>query len=481
VRDDEPCSLTYLPKTLLSQGIDIMTEPKPSATRRQFLETTGLAATASALAGVAVPAVHAAEDNTIRVALIGCGGRGTGAAGNALSTSQGPIKLVAMADVFDNRLSDSYEDLVKDHGSKIDVKSENKFIGFDGYQKAMDCLKPGDVVILATPPAFRWVHFTYAIQKGLHTFMEKPISVDGPTTRKMLALAEEAKKKSLKVGVGLMCRHCEAREELYSRIKDGQIGDLVLLRAYRQTGPVGSALTPPKPDGISELLYQIKKFHGFLWASGGCFSDFLIHNIDECCWMKDAWPVSAKGSGARCYRGDCIDQNFDTYSVEYTFADGSKMLLEGRNIEGCAQEFASYAHGTKGSAVISSNSHSPARSRIYKGQKFTRNDVVWAFPQPEPNPYQVEWDHLIHAIKKDKLYNEVKRGAEASLVTSMGRMAAHTGQIVTFDDMLNCKCEFAPEVDKLTMTSPAPLQMDKLSKRYPIPQPGIVRDREYLA
>ena len=173
-----------------------------------------MAATASALAGVAVPAVHAAEDNTIRVALIGCGGRGTGAAGNALSTTQGPIKLVAMADVFDDRLHDSYEHLVKAHGKKVEVDRKNKFIGFDGYQKAMDCLKPGDVVILATPPAFRWVHFTYAIQKGLHTFMEKPISVDGPTTRKMLALAEEAKKKSLKVGVGLMCRHCEAREEL---------------------------------------------------------------------------------------------------------------------------------------------------------------------------------------------------------------------------------------------------------------------------
>ena len=459
-----------------------MTEPKPSASRRTFLQTTGLAAAGSALAGVAVPAVHAAEDNTIRIALIGCGGRGTGAVGDALSTvaQQGPVKLVAMADVFADRLWSSYDQLAKEHGDKIDVDFGKKFVGFDAYKNAMDCLKPGDVVILATPPAFRWVHFTYAIQKGLHTFMEKPISVDGPTTRRMLALGEEAKKKNLKVGVGLMCRHCDARQELFSRIKDGQIGDLLMLRAYRQTGPVGSAMTPPKPPGISELLYQIQKFHGFLWASGGCYSDFLIHNIDECCWMKDAWPVSAKGAGGREYRGDCIDQNFDTYSVEYTFADGAKLFLEGRNIEGCAQEFASFAHGSKGSAVISSNSHSPARSRIYKGQKFTRNEVVWAYPQPEPNPYQVEWEDLIHAIRKDKMYNEVKRGAEASLVTSMGRMAAHTGQIVSFDEMMNCKMEFAPDVNKLTMESPAPLQMDKLTKRYPIPQPGIIRDREYL-
>jgi predicted dehydrogenase len=456
-----------------------MTEPKPSPSRRDFLKTTGQVAAASALSGIAIPSVHAGEDNTIQVALIGCGGRGTGAASNALSTKRGPIKLVAMADVFEDRLDDSFHELKEEHGDKVDVCDDRSFIGFDGYQKAMDCLKPGDVVILTTPPAFRWVHFAYAIQKGLHTFMEKPVTVDGPTTRKMLALGEEAHKKDLKVGVGLMCRHCEAREELSHRIKDGQIGDIVLLRAYRQTSPVGTALTEPKPDGISELLYQIKKFHGFLWASGGCYSDFLIHNIDECCWMKDAWPVKAKASGGRHYRGNYIDQNFDTYSVEYTFGDGAKLFLEGRNMPGCHQEFASYVHGTKGTAVISANSHSPAKCRIYKGQGFDSKDVVWAFPQPEANPYQLEWDHLIEAIRKNKLYNEVKRGAEASLVTSMGRMAAHTGQLISFDDMLNCSHEFAPDVDKLTMDSPAPLQVESSSGHYPYPQPGILTDREY--
>jgi len=334
-------------------------------------------------------------------------------------------------------------------------------------------------VILTTPPAFRWVHFGHAIQKGINTFMEKPVTVDGPTTRKMLALGEEAGKKNLKVGVGLMCRHCEARGELFKRIKDGEIGDVVMLRAYRQTGPVGSALTEPKPEGISELLYQIKRFHGFLWASGGCYSDFLIHNIDECCWMKDEWPVKASGTGARTYRENYVDQNFDTYSVEYTFNDGAKMFLEGRNIPGCKQEFASYVHGTKGCAVISTNSHTPARCRIYKGQKFARKDLVWSAPQPEPNPYQLEWDHLIDAIRNNKPYNEVKRGAEASLVTSMGRMAAHTGQVITFDDMLACTHEFAPHVDKLAMDSPAPLQVDSSSGHYPWPQPGIIKDREF--
>jgi predicted dehydrogenase len=456
-----------------------LTDPKPSTSRREFLKTTGQVAAASALTGVTVPSVHAGEDNTIQVALVGCGGRGTGAAVNALSTKCGPIKVVALADVFKERLDSSYAMLKEEHGDNIDVCDDRKFIGFDAYRKAMDCLNEGDVVILATPPAFRWVHFGDAIQKGLHTFMEKPITVDGPTTRKMLALGEEARKRNLKVGVGLMCRHCEAREELFTRIKDGEIGDIVLLRAYRQTGPVGSALTPPKPDDISELLYQIRKFHGFLWASGGCYSDFLIHNIDECCWMKDAWPVEAKGTGARTYRENYIDQNFDTYSIEYTFDDGAKLLLEGRNIPGCHQEFASYVHGTKGAAVISTNSHTPAKCRIYKGQKFTRKELVWSFPQPEPNPYQLEWDDLINAIRKDKLYNEVKRGAEASLVTSMGRMAAHTGQVITFDGMLNCRHEFAPDVDKLTFDSPAPLQVDSSSGHYPWPQPGLLKDREF--
>ncbi len=458
-----------------------MTESTQNSTsRRGFLTTTGQVAAVSALAGVSIPSVHAAESNTINIALVGCGGRGTGAANNALASTGGPVKLVAMADVFKDKLDDSYDQLNGGpHAKFVDVPGERKFVGFDAYQKAMDVLKPGDVVIMATPPAFRWVHFSYAIQKGLHVFMEKPVTVDGPTTKRMIALGEEAKKKNLKVGVGLMCRHCEARGELFSRIKDGQLGDLLMLRAYRQTSPVGTALTPPKPKDISELDYQIRKFHGFLWASGGCYSDFLIHNIDEACWMKDAWPVKAQASGGRHYRGDYIDQNFDTYSVEYTFDDGTKFFLEGRNEPGCHQEFATYVHGTKGSAVVSANSHTPARTRIYKGQKFVKNDIVWAYPQPEPNPYQLEWDHLLHAIRKDLMYNEVKRGAEASLVTSMGRMAAHTGQVITFEDMLNCSHEFAPDVDKLTAKGPAPLQVDKTTGKYPVPQPGILRDREY--
>jgi predicted dehydrogenase len=232
--------------------------------------------------------VHAAENNTIQVALIGCGGRGTGAAANALSVKNGPTKLVAMADVFESRLNGSHDRLNKRFADKMDVPEDRKFVGFDAYKKAMDCLKPGDVAIFATPPAFRWVFFSYAIDKGLNVFMEKPITVDGPTTRKVYELAKKADEKNLKVGVGLMVRHCRGRRELYDRIRAGEIGDITALRGYRMGS--GGGFCGPPPENESELLYQIRRFHAFLWASGGVYSDFYIHQIDECSWMKDAWP-----------------------------------------------------------------------------------------------------------------------------------------------------------------------------------------------
>ncbi len=446
--------------------------------RREMLTNTGRAAAAGAILAAAAPHAFAGEDDTIQIALVGCGGRGTGAAANALSVQNGSIKLVAMADVFPDRLKPSHKTLLTQFPDRCDVPEDQQFLGFDAYKKAMDCLRPGDVVILTTPPAFRWVMFSYAIEKGLNVFMEKPVTVDGPSTRKILALNEKAKEKNLKVGVGLMCRHCEIRGELFNRIQDGEIGDLLFLRAYRMLGPVASAFSTAKPDGMDELEYQIRRFHSFLWASGGAYSDFLIHNIDECCWMKDAWPVEAKASGGRHYRDDYVDQNFDTYSVEYTFEDGSKLFLNGRNMVGCHNEFASYAHGSKGSAVISASSHSPARSRIYEGQKFDRSKITWQGPRREPNPYQLEWNNLVAAIREDKPYNETERGAKASLVTSMGRMAAHTGRVVTFDQMLNCEHEFAPTVDQLSMNSPAPVQAGP-DGTYPIPMPGLETKREY--
>ncbi|MHC4226572.1 MAG: gfo/Idh/MocA family oxidoreductase [Planctomycetota bacterium] len=456
-----------------------------STSRREFLKNTGrLAATSAVAAGIA-PRIHAAGSSTVNVALIGCGGRGTGAAENALLVNNGPTKLVAMGDVFEQRLKSSYANLKKEHADKMDVPEDRRFVGFDAYKKAMDCLRPGDVAIFATPPAFRWVHFTYAIKKNLNVFMEKPVTVDGPTSRRMFKLGKQADAKNLKVGVGLMSRHQRSLEQLYKRIRDGEIGDIILQRGYRMHGPLGFFSSLPKPPGISDLMYQIQRFHSFIWASGGNFSDFNIHIIDHQCWMKDAWPVKAHAVGGRHYRQSpegvtYVDQNFDTYSVEYTFADGSKFFMDGRCILGCHEIYSSAAHGSKGMAIVSKRGDCGMPSSTYKGQNPTDANMIWEskVKPAERSPYQNEWNDLMDAIRNDKPYNETENGVQTSLVTSMGRMAAHTGQEITYDQILNCDHEMAPGLDKLTADSPAPLRSDSKG-RYPIPQPGIVKDREY--
>lgn len=448
-------------------------------TRREFLKHTGRMAAASTLVSASASWVHAAEDHTIRVALVGCGGRGVGAAVDALNVQNGPIKLVALVDVQPEKVKNAANHFNTHYRDRTDLPEERCFVGFDGYKHAMDALRAGDVVILATPPVFRWVHFKYAIDKGINVFMEKPVSVDVPTSRKMFRLAEESERRNLKVVVGLMCRHCRARGELFERIKDGAIGDLTMMRAYRVAGRTATESSTRKPpEEPSELLWQIKRFHSWLWLSGGSFSDYLIHNIDECCWMKDAWPVKAHANGGRHYRGENVDQNFDQYSVEYTFDDGAKLFLYGRTIDGCYREHSSYAHGTKGSAIISASGHMPSHCRLFKNQQMTDDNVIWRYGRPEPNPYQTEWDDLIAAIREDKPCNETKRGTEASLQCVMGRMAAHTGQVIEREKLLLHNHEFAPDVDKLTMDSPSPLPADA-DGRYPIPQPGILVDREY--
>ncbi|HEX3148999.1 MAG TPA: Gfo/Idh/MocA family oxidoreductase [Gemmataceae bacterium] len=446
-------------------------------TRRDAI--TGGIAVASTL-GIGLSGLYAGESNTINIALVGCGGRGTGAAMNALATQQGPVSLVAMADAYEDRLKGSFNQIAGNKRLKdnVAVTDDRKFVGFDAYKKAVDCLKTGDVLILATPPAFRWPHFTYAIEKGVNVFMEKPVCVDGPTAKRMFALGEDSVKKGMKVGVGLMCRHCEARGEMAKRIRDGAIGDITLMRAYRLAGPTGNMPVPKKPEKINELEYQIRHFHGFLWASGGAYSDFLIHNIDECCWIKDQWPTTAKSNGGRHYREGWVDQNFDTYTTEFTFPDGTKLFMEGRTIAGCHSEFASYCHGTKGSGVISESGHWPSHARLFKSQQQVEKDILWEFGEERNNPYQDEWEHLMKAIRQDKPYNEVKRGVEASLVTAMGRMSAHTGKIITRDMILNGGQEFAPNVDKMVVGGEAPVKADAKGM-YPLPMPGQKTKTEY--
>lgn len=453
--------------------------------RREFIKRTGTIAAASALAGVTLPHVHAAAGGDIRLALVGCGGRGGGAVGNALNVSDGSVKLWALADAFADKTADKLAKLKSNskYGPRVEVTNDRIFNGYDSYKHAMDSLRPGDIVILTTPPAFRWVHFGYAIKKGLNVFMEKPVTVDGPTSKRMFKLGEEASAKGLKVGVGLMSRHTKSLQELHKRIQDGEIGDIILMRGYRMHGPVGYFNSLPKPDNISELDYQVRRFHSFLWASGGNFSDFYIHHIDHLSWMKNDWPVEAQGLGGRHYRQSpegvtYVDQNFDSYSVEYTFADGTKFYFNGRCMTGCADIYQTQIHGSKGMAIAAKSGDFNGPASTYRTQKPTSAGRLWESKYPGDDPYDNEWVVLLDAIRNNKPHNEVERGVKASLVTSMGRMAAHTGQVVTYDDILNSDHEFAPGLDKLTASSPAPLRADK-SGRYPVPQPGIVTDREY--
>ena len=421
-------------------------------------------------------------DDTIKVAVIGCGGRGTGAALQALSTKQN-VKLVAMADAFPDKLQRSYRSLSDDGdlSGKVDVPEDRRFIGFDAYKNAIDCLKPGDVAIFATPLAFRGVHFAYAISKGVNVFMEKPLSADGALSRRLLKLGEEATAKNLKVGVGLMSRHARPMQELHKRVQDGEIGEVILMRGYRMHGPAGSFRSKPKPQNMTDLEWQIRRFHSFLWAGGGCMSDFNIHIIDHLSWMKNGWPVKAMGVGGRHFQTDddgtpYVDQNFDAYGIEYTFADGSKMFFDGRYQEGASPQYYSAVHGTKGCAIASRSGDCGAPSSTHKGQIAERDTRIWV-SNDRTNPYQNEWDDLIDAIVNNKPYNETKHGVEASLVTSMGRASAHIGREITFEQMLNSDHEFAPDVDKLTKDSPSPLMPDDKGM-YPQPEPGK-KKREY--
>ncbi|MGB0578311.1 MAG: Gfo/Idh/MocA family oxidoreductase [Limisphaerales bacterium] len=472
---------------------DSQVSPKNN-NRRDFLKTTGGITAAGALTGVTLPQVHAASDDTVKIGLIGCGGRGTGAVKNALSLSAafGPIKLVGMADVFQGHIDNRYKTLERRFKDKMDVPPERRFVSFDGYKNVIDSVGKGGVAIFTTPCAFRRVHYKYAIERGVNVFMEKPVCADAPSGREILELNKEAKKKNLKVGVGLMVRHCRGRRELWNRIQDGQIGDILMMRAYRMAGKIASFSTKYQQEteykDMSETLYQIKRFHSFLWLSGGAFSDYNIHQIDETSWMKNDWPVEVHATGGRHYKTDIkdgkewADQNFDSYSVEYTYPDGTKLFFDGRNTMGCTNDFASYVHGTKGSGIVSMASHTPGKVRIFKDQHVSKNtratNVTWAYPQPEANPYDLEWEDLINAIRNNEPYNEVDRGVRASMVTSMGRFAAHTGKKITWDDYKDNNFAMSPNADKLTLDGPSPLQLDP-DGRYPKPNPGIFSKAEY--
>ena len=439
-----------------------------SKSRRDFLRSSGHLAAASVLAGI-VPRIYAAHSNTIKLALVGCGGRGTGAVADAFSATGGPVKLYAMADLFEQRLKSSLNNLNENHADKLDVPPERQFTGFNAYKKAIDCLGPGDVVLLTTHAAFRPLMFEYAVNKGVNIFAEKSFATDAPAVRRWLKAAELSEQKNLKVGVGFMWRHSAARQEVIRRIHDGAIGDVHPLRIYRVHGPVHC---PALPKDANELVFQLQNPNSFTWVSSGFFIDWHCHNIDVACWTKGAWPVSAQGFGGRCY--EQAGNQFDHYTVEYTFADGTKLLAFTRGMNNCWSTYSDYAHGSKGSAVLMATLGQPM-PKIYKGHNMVAENLVWEFSRPDPNPYVVEWQLLLDAIRQNKPHNEARRAGEAEVAALMGRMATHTGQYITWDQALNSNFQFVENIDNMTFETAAPIHAGP-DGIYPAPQPGITKE-----
>lgn len=440
-------------------------EPRDGATRRSFLAASaaaalGTGALASAAAASATPgtssdAGRARGDDELRVALIGCGGRGTGAAMQALST-EGRVRLVAMADAFADRLASSYDNIVRDHADRVDVPEERRFVGFDAYRDAIDV--GVDVVILTTPPGFRPMHFEYAVQRDCHVFMEKPVAVDGPGVRRVLAAAADAKAKKLKVGCGLQRHHHPRYLETIARIHDGAIGDVQLLRVYWNSAGVWTRKRTPE---MGEMEYQMRNWYYFNWLCGDHIVEQHIHNIDVGNWVKGSHPVKAQGQGGRQVRtGPDSGEIFDHHMVEFTYADGSTMLSQCRHIKGTWSSVSEHAHGTRGTADVS-------------GGRLTSNGGWdWRAPSTDVDPYQAEHDALFAAIRADTPHDEAVNGAHASMTAILGRMATYSGRVVTWDEALASDIELVPSAYAWDGTPPSVPDADG---RYPIPSPGTTR------
>jgi len=436
-------------------------------TRRDFLARSGGAVAAAGIAHALAPGAYAQENNTINIALVGCGGRGTGAAVQALST-KGPTKLVAMADVFDYRLKGSLAALTKRRGKQVDVPEDRRFLGFDAYKKAIDFIAPGGVVLLTTPPGFRPIHLEYAVQKGVNVFMEKSFAVDAPGIRRVLKAGKEDDKKGLKIVGGLNQRHHIPNQEAVKQIRDGIIGELVTCWAYRMHGPVGFG---PKRKGESDLAHQIRNYSCFTWLNGSFMLDWLIHNLDVCCWAKGAWPVSAQGHGGRQQRTQ-PDQLFDHYIVEFTYPDGTRMLAQARHQRGTWGFFGDIVHGATGCAALGEGI---GHARICKGHQLSRENTIWEYKGPGSNSYQNEHDVLFAAIRENKPHNDTERCAHAAMTGILGRMAAESGKVITWEKAIASNLVLAPGLENLkSLDDPPPVKPDA-NGRYPVAMPGVTK------
>jgi myo-inositol 2-dehydrogenase / D-chiro-inositol 1-dehydrogenase len=405
--------------------------------RRNFLKTTSTAIVGGSLLGglgIERSAFAAGGDDVLKIALIGCGGRGTGAADQTLRAAGKNVKLIAMADIskahLNNSLNSIKESAAKDkHEDLIDVPEDQQFVGWDGYKKAIAL---ADVVVLATPPGIRPIHLEEAVNAGKHIFSEKPLATDAPGVRKVLAAAELAKQKNLKVAVGLQRHHHPAYVETIKRIHDGEIGDVISMRCYwNGTRP----WQHPRKPGMSEMQYQMDNWYYFTWICGDHIVEQHIHNLDVCNWIKQGHPIRASGMGG-CQMPRISDDGeiFDHHAVEFEYADGTRMYSQCRHQKDTWQSVAEHAAGTLGTADLEDG-----RNFDIKGKNsFHRTGHGINAWQEEHFPF---WD----AIRNDKPYNELEYGAHSTMTAIMGRMATYSGNIISWDQAINSKVELGPD------------------------------------
>lgn len=420
--------------------------PLPSTHRRTFIKTGSLLTAAAAVPGVA-RAVTTSSD--IKVAVIGCGGRGTGAAAQSLAVPG--TRLVAMADAFPDNVERALKQLQQQHPDRVDVPQERRFSGFDAYKQAIDA---ADVVLLCTPPGFRPSHFEYAVAQGKHVFMEKPVAVDGPGIRKVIEAAKAADAKNLKVVCGLQRRYQKSYLETLEKIREGMIGDIVSSQVYWCGGGVWIRA---RQAGMTEMEYQMRNWYYFNWLCGDHIVEQHVHNIDVSNWFMDAHPVKAVGMGGRtCRVGPETGEIFDNHYVEFHYADGTIMNSQCRHWPKTWSRVSESIIGSNGTAE-------PGQIRDRSGK------VLWRFRGPDNNPYQTEHDVLYQCIRENKPINDAHHTAEATLTSILGRMATYSGQEVTWEMALNSQVDTLPA--KLAWDAdPGPRPGE--NGIYPCPMPG---------
>ena len=430
--------------------------------RRSFIKSSTASAASLVAASQIARTVHAAGSDEIRFVVVGLGGRGTGAAANIFET-KGNVKLVAVADAFGKKASAQLTSLKKKYPDKVDVPEDRIFTGLDGYKAAIDV--DCDLVVIATPPGFKPQQFEYAVNKGRHVFMEKPVASDATGVRRVLDAVEQSKQKNLMVGIGLQRRHEPQYIETVKRIHDGAIGDVIALRVYWNGGGIWhkgrEEAQKLMPDGkeVTEMAYQCNNWYHFNWLSGDQICEQHIHNLDVGCWVKGQYPVECNGMGGRERRMDgdpTKSQIFDHTFCEYTFADGTKMWSQGRHLANAWNQVSEFAHGSKGTSDPSGN---------------IAGANAWKFDGKRLNGHQQEQHDLIEALMRGEIYNEGEYGAKSTFCAILGREACYSGKVVKWDELLTKGHELAPGIDNYTLDSQPPTMPDA-NGAYPHPVPG---------